>query len=1061
MPPYKRKLIHLEEDHGGCPSKKRKVLDSSPYDALHGSPKFLPSCSKSISAEYTEFNSPSNISPVSYRGETESSTEANKMSDACRDGAQRSSVSAEVLLCTNISLSQFSSSGSRYTLEEYSSTSSNDVTDDNILNDAMILEETIEDSSDSASGIEIVQPKTNILPYSTLNCHSNIALHSLVSPDAISLSDIGKSTIDISGSSLNNAMRTEKNIFEKTDRSLHAEENSLIKTNSVQKKALTSIRQHETQPKEGRICKNSLALKKEDFSIGYREDQEIPFKWMLCNRNFWEKVPLDNIFNRLPKGDEGVHIIMEDIMKMNTGISFTEITSNCLMDFTDLVSIIRKIIQQWKKLSLPHLANHFCEQPKRRAGCRDYTSPDKCVFKSQDILQLMSCAPPAGKDVGLPGTPTSEEELLKQEVEKMPQDTDAKGSLIPLGWQQVYALLITVLMKVVPFELWGSSHNQKIMFKAVKTVIKLGCHDKLFLGHVIRGVKHKHFRWALRLRRYCHYTHVIAKVWLWILRRLIMTVIHALFYVTETAVRRNQLLFFRKRIWQCVHNKGISNLLQSNFCSILSHSEARALKVEHGNNCKGVIIMKSIPCLRFLPKAHGVRPIIPAGMAGLSRITALHCRLLLREMMKVYECGSWRVRALSALHSAWANYFKRVYLTGESKPLYFVRVDVQDAYGSINHETLKMLIQKGISNLPSILKFGCYSALQCSSKAPSQKSYILLDETGQPTSPLVRGGYPLVQCGEPLKVHTGQLTPSLMKTVTLQIAKVTQRQCVRANRGVPQGGSLSGALCELYYSAMCALHLVNFNKDDSIILRSVDDFLYVTPSSSQASAFLTHMRKGFPDFNCFINERKTQHNLQSGCGQRVAFRGIVMCSESRQILVDGASLSSGLPRYSLRLNKYKSPGQLVALRLQQVSLARLPQVVLDPTYTKPTGLIANVWRAGFMAGARLISLIAALLVPQGPVNTAFIAQSVAKVGGSVCTRVTNTWAQAGKSLPFVKEVIILVYVGAVCSILRMPYIPTWSMLNARLKGFIKRLLMSIPEEQYHYLPKLPRHVLRA
>lgn len=998
------------------------------------------------------------------------------MSDAFRDGGQQCSVSEEVVMCTNSSLSQFSSSGSRYTVEEYSASSSNDVTDYNILNDAMILEETIEDSSDSASGIDVVRPKTNILPSSSSNCHnvlpsnhpkyiarsqdhSNIVLHSLVSPDTVSLSNIDKSRVEFAGSNLNTAMIIEKHIFDKSVRSLHAGENSLIKVNSVQKKSLASIRQHETQPKEGRICKNGIAPKK-DCSIGYREDQEIPFKWMLCNRNFWEKVPLDNIFNKLSK-DDGVHIIMEDIVKMNTGTIFTEITSNCLMDLPDLVSIIRKIIQQWKKLSLPHLANHFCEQPKKRAGCRDYTSPDKCVFKPHDILQLMSCAPPAGKDVGLPGTPTSEEELLKQEVEKMPQDIDSKGSLIPLGWQQVYALLMTVLMKVVPFELWGSSHNQKVMFRAVKTVIKLGCHDKLFLGHVIRGVKHKHFRWALRLRRFCHYTYVIAKVWLWILRRLIMTVIHALFYVTETAVRRNQLLFFRKRVWQCVHNKGVSKLLKSNFCSLLSHSEARALKTEDRNNCKGVKIVKSIPCLRFLPKAHGVRPIIPAGMAGLSRITALHCRLMLREMIKVYECGSWRVRALSALHSTWANYFKRVYLTGESKPLYFVRVDVQDAYGSINHETLKMLIQRGISNLPPILKFGCYSALQCSSKAPSQKSYILLDKTDQPTSPLVKGGYPLVQCGEPIKVHTGQLTPSLMKTITLQVAKVTQRQCVLANRGVPQGGSLSGALCELYYSAMCALHLVNFNKGDSIILRSVDDFLYVTPSSSQANAFLTRMRKGFPDFNCFINERKTQHNLQSGCGQRVAFRGIVMCSESRQILVDGASLSSGLPRYSLRLNKYKSPGQLVALRLQQVSLARLPQVVLDPTYTKPTGLVANIWRAGFMAGARLISLIATLLAPQGPVNTAFIAQSVAKVGSSVCTRVTNTWAQAGKSLPFVKEVIIVVYVGAVCSILRMPYIPTWSMLYARLKGYIKRLLMSVPEEQYHYLPKLPKHILRV
>lgn len=539
-----------------------------------------------------------------------------------------------------------------------------------------------------------------------------------------------------------------------------------------------------------------------------------------------------------------------------------------------------------------------------------------------------------------------------------------------------------------------------------------------------------------------------------------MTVIHALFYVTETTVRRNQLLFFRKRIWQRVHDRGISDLLQSNFCSLLTHCEVRALKSKHDNSCKGVkVTAKRVPFLRFLPKAHGVRPIIPAGMAGMSKLTALQCRLLLMVMMKNYEHGSWKVRALSALHRAWLGYIKKVYPEGETKPCYFVKADVQDAYGSIDHCALEELIRKGVSSLPPALKFGRYIALQCSSKPSTRQSYILLDDNERPTSPLVRGGYPLVQCGEPMKVYPDQMALCLMRTIKLQIARVTQRQCVRANRGVPQGGTMSGALCELYYSALCAFHLADFNKGDSIILRSVDDFLYVTPSSSQANAFLTRMRKGFPDFNCHINERKTVHNLPSGCGQRVAFRGIVMCSKSRQILVDAACLSHGLPRYSLRLNKCKSPGQLVALRLQQVSLARLPALVLDPAYTTPTGLVANIWRAGFMAGARLISLIATLLVPQGPVNASFIAQSVAKVGSSVCARVKNVWENVGTSLPFVREFIIAVYVSSVCAILRWPYCPSWPMIYTRLKNYVKRLLISVPREQYRYLPKLPRQML--
>lgn len=179
---------------------------------------------------------------------------------------------------------------------------------------------------------------------------------------------------------------------------------------------------------------------------------------------------------------------------MDTGTSMKEITPEYLMQFTDIVSIVRKIIQQWKRLSLPHLAKHFCDQPKTSTRCRDYTSPDKCVFGPDDVLQLMSCASPGDKQQHLPDTATSEEELLRQEVDKSAPSNNSDRDLIPLGWQQIYTLLVTMLWKVVPDELWGSPHNQKVMFKAIKTIIKLGCHDKLFLGQVIRGIKHKHLK---------------------------------------------------------------------------------------------------------------------------------------------------------------------------------------------------------------------------------------------------------------------------------------------------------------------------------------------------------------------------------------------------------------------------------------------------------------------------------------------------------------------------------------------------------------------------------------
>jgi hypothetical protein len=46
-------------------------------------------------------------------------------------------------------------------------------------------------------------------------------------------------------------------------------------------------------------------------------------------------------------------------------------------------------------------------------------------------------------------------------------------------------------------------------------------------------------------------------------------------------------------------------------------------------------------------------------------------------------------------------------------------------------------------------------------------------------------------------------------------------------------------------------------RKDTLLMRFIDDFICITPERSVAEAFLARMRRGFPEFNAYINDDKT------------------------------------------------------------------------------------------------------------------------------------------------------------------------------------------------------------
>ncbi|CAG8450523.1 789_t:CDS:2 [Ambispora gerdemannii] len=81
------------------------------------------------------------------------------------------------------------------------------------------------------------------------------------------------------------------------------------------------------------------------------------------------------------------------------------------------------------------------------------------------------------------------------------------------------------------------------------------------------------------------------------------------------------------------------------------------------------------------------------------------------------------------------------------------------------------------------------------------------------------------------------------------------------HEGIPQGSLISTLLCNFFFDDLEERKMSFFSGNDGLLLRWVDDFLYITTKKNKAVQFLDVMCKGHPEYGCFINKEKTLANF--------------------------------------------------------------------------------------------------------------------------------------------------------------------------------------------------------
>ncbi|KAI4323398.1 hypothetical protein L6164_023010 [Bauhinia variegata] len=432
-------------------------------------------------------------------------------------------------------------------------------------------------------------------------------------------------------------------------------------------------------------------------------------------------------------------------------------------------------------------------------------------------------------------------------------------------------------------------------------------------GH--NGGIHKGFK---KLRSGVHdMKHKLLEKWiLWYFSCLVMPLVKANFYVTESEHGKQDVYYYRKSVWEKLTKSTIACLKDQRYRYLDDLAVRNILRRRPFGFSK----------LRLLPKENGVRMV--ANLKGPSRIPVRvssgeaqsskiwrksnphkikfdhyqSVNSVLRDAHSILKAILLKEpEKLGASVFDYNDVYKKLcpFLIAHKKgaatmpSLFIVTSDVSKAFDSIDQEKLLIIMKDIFLQDDYFLKR--YDQVVCTRKfLRVQKHLKMLDEN---TS---AGCLRLTSSASFLPTHTVFVNQDHTKHVKKTLLFTYLNEHVKCNIllldrkfylqgvGIPQGGVLSSLLCSLYYghldrnvifpflektleSGSCKRnHSGHTSNNDEVssqrymLIRLVDDFLFISTSEKQATSFFSRLQRGFRDYNCYMNEKKFGLNFDHG-----------------------------------------------------------------------------------------------------------------------------------------------------------------------------------------------------
>ncbi|KAJ1381436.1 Telomerase reverse transcriptase [Sesbania bispinosa] len=399
----------------------------------------------------------------------------------------------------------------------------------------------------------------------------------------------------------------------------------------------------------------------------------------------------------------------------------------------------------------------------------------------------------------------------------------------------------------------------------------------------------------------------------WYFSHLVVPLVQSNFYVTESEQGKQGIYYYRKPVWEkltmstiaCFKDWKYSHLDDVAVHNILrgrpfGFSKLRLQPKENG--VRMVANLKSSSRMPLSVSTMGVRYCKTERKAKHQKIKFEHYRSVnsvLRDAHAILK--GIQLKEPQKLGSSVFDYndvYKKLcpFLVGQKKgsaslsDFFIVTSDVLKAFDSVDQDKLLDIMKDVLVKDDYLLKQ--YDQVVCTKKSFwVQKHFALLDETSNTdhtrftSFASFRSQHSVFVNQERWKrVKNQALFSNLTEHVKRNVLQFDGKFYLQGV-GIPQGGVLSSLLCSLYYghldkhvifpflektleSGSCkennAVHTSSDDKVSSpcyMLMRFIDDFLFISTSKKQAASFFSRLQRGFRGYNCYMNEKKFGANF--------------------------------------------------------------------------------------------------------------------------------------------------------------------------------------------------------
>lgn len=647
----------------------------------------------------------------------------------------------------------------------------------------------------------------------------------------------------------------------------------------------------------------------------------------------------------------------------------------------DVLVLLEKMIWRHGKCGYKLLRDIAC--PSKLTTTDNKTMDSSIILEmvSENSIQLKSQASQHNMSMYSAGNSIVADRVLsKKEMEHKPRFLEFTCSHAEVCR---YAILVT--KAVIPKAFWGCERNFKVVQGYIKELIVCRRYETSTLHHVLQGFSTSECDWLIPPGEGARKQHrvsvtdslkrreLLEEFLFWFYDSFLLPLLRTTFYVTESSAFRKHILYFRHDDWEILCAPLIDRLSEKTFQEIEKHEAEEILRQRQ----------LGFSFIRLLPKETGVRPIVnlrrrtnPKGQSA-KPILSINQTLRTTFAILTYEKQQQPDLLGASVFSSNEIYqklkkFKTELLkdtpSGKLPKLYFVKVDVQACFDTIDQTMLLKILHNIISEENYMIrKHGQVAA----DFGKIKRSYIKAAESDDQSTDFVAYAREMaaflrqtifvdqVQYDFQSKMATLKLLEEHIRENLVKIGERYYRQVV----GIPQGSVLSALLCSFFYGDLERTRLKIFDDPRSLLLRWIDDYLYVTTSLEKAKQFLDVMCEGHPEYGCIISKQKTLTNFEHDSIQaaniternrkRFPWCGLLIKMSNLSVMADYSRYSGHDLEYSLTVDRKRRPGVTFTRKMLLIAKARSHMIYTDTQLNGLHTAYVNVYQSFIITALKM------------------------------------------------------------------------------------------------------------